>query len=430
MFDIYYYADPEGERELLHSPIGKGNKILSGTLSESLNNVPTVDFTIGANHTLFSRILPFKGVIQVINRLNNQEVFYGRILKPTGTMTQSGLFTQSYLAEGPLSFLNDSTQPYQRLPYHSEQNWLEVLIYEHNLQTERYKHFIVGEVDVEDVEAPAWHYWAQEPTFDVLKKRMDKLGGYITVKREGEYWRIDWKREVGEFINEPIQLGKNIKTSSRSNTFDNMITRLEPLGIENGIPWSDTDASTSRLGISEANGGVPYIDDVDLVNQFGIIHRPVTFEGVRLAKTLLDAGQTFLDEQHKYLTSWDVTVADLSLIDVTKQPFVVGNTHPVNNPPIASVENQQIVSKETDLLRPQSPVIKLGAIERTISSYYNQMQRNLKSLHDITQRKPEREEEETTNEFEDAESQEQSPNAEENEEPLNKEGEVNGGISI
>ena len=184
---------------------------------------------------------------------------------------------------------------------------------------------------------------------------------------------------------------------------------------------------------SEANGGVPYIDDVELVNQFGIIHRPVTFEGVRLAKTLLDAGQTFLDEQHKYLTSWDVTVADLSLIDVRKKPFVVGNTHPVNNPPIASVENQQIVSKETDLLRPQSPVIKLGAIERTISSYYNQMQRNLKSLNDITQRKPEQEVEQATNELEGTASQEQSPNANENEiieEPLNKEGEVNDGISI
>lgn len=389
MFDIYYYADPEGERELLHTPIGQKDKILSGTLSETLNSVSTVNFTIGANHALFSRIVPFKGIIQVVNRLTNQEVFYGRILKPTGTMSQSGLFTQSYLAEGALSFLNDSTQPYQRLAYHSEQNWLEVLIYQHNKQTERYKHFVVGDVEVEDVEAPAWHYWAQEPTFDVLKRRMDKLGGYVTVKREDDYWRIDWKKEVGEFVNEPIQLGKNIKTSSRSNTFDNMITRLEPLGIEKGIPRSDTDAVTSRLGISDANGGIPYIDDVELINQFGVIHRPVVFEGVRSAKTLLDAGQTFLDEQHRYLTSWDVTVADLSLIDVTKQPFVVGNTHPVNNPPIASVENQQIVSKETDLLSPQSPTIKLGAVEPTISSYYNQMQRNLKTLHDITQRKPE-----------------------------------------
>lgn len=381
MYDVYYYPDATTKQgTLIHSSSGQGNKIISGKLVEALNTVTTFEFTIGLQNTLYYDVKPFKGIVRVVNPMTQKEVFYGRILKPKSNMANSGLFSQSFVAEDPRAFLNDSIQPYNRYPYTNEFDVLYEYIYEHNKKVEDFKQFEVGVVDVENINPPNWFYSGFETTLETVRSRVEKVGGYITVERKNDIWLLNWTTEIGRLSTTQIEIGKNLKSSSRSNALENMATRIIPKGKQNGIPWDDEGAITDRLGIESVNDGVPYLDDEILMNEFGIIEKVVEFDDIWQANLLLDAGFKYRDEQHTYLTSWDVSVVDLSLIDPTKEPLEVGNFHPVNNPPIAGIEVMQITRKETDVLRPQAVVIKLGEIERKLSTYHRSVAQGQKAL--------------------------------------------------
>lgn len=378
MFDVYYYDSIDSETpRLLHSSLSNGNNILSGVIKEELNTVSTFNFSISSSNSLFRQIDPFKGIVQVVNPIDGEEVFFGRILKPTTSMSSKGTFTQSFIAESPLSFLHDSSQRYRRYPtYLGERDMVHEILSEHNRRVEPGKEFVTGNIDVIDNNPPDITYIAFESSFDAMTKRLERLGGYVKVSRDSGRWRLDWTREVGEEKTTPIKLGINLKSASRSNEFEGIATRFIPLGHEVGEFWGDEGAIRERFKLSDTEGfDVDYIQDDELVERFGIIEKTEIYDDVKTKDALLDKAYAFFQKQLKYLTSWQIDLVDLSYIDPTKERFVVGDYYPVDSPPMSDIEMVQITSKETDIMKPHAIKVTIGAFNNAISRYYTETKR-------------------------------------------------------
>lgn len=395
MYRVLYYRDYADKRPvIIHEPVGSGNKLLSGNIIEELNAVGVLEFSVGLGNIIYGKVEPITGMVQVINSFDGAEVFYGRILKPKGEMSQKGLFSQRYIAEDSMSYFNDSTQPYMKIANNGLLDFFTKIINNHNSQVEPHKQFKIGVVTMTtDTDLP-YRYIGYKTTFETLRDSViNQIGGYLRIRRTANGMYIDWLKTVGRASNSPIELGVNIKSATRETNFENVITRLVPLGADLGIedPDAENDRGNSikeRLTISTVNGGKLYLEDSELLTKFGIIQKPMDWAEIDDATILKQRGQQFLDNQKAILTTWEVDAIERSLIDGRFEKYEVGNSHPIVNAPMAGVENLQIIEKTTDLLNPQAVKLKIGANQTSLSAYYNQVREAQKSIENVIRPQP------------------------------------------
>ena len=395
MYRVLYYRNHEDKKPIIiHEPVGSGEKVLSGNIIEELNAVDTFEFSVGLDNVVYNRIEPITGLVQVINAFDGSEAFFGRVLKPKGSMSTKGLFSQNYIAEDGMSYFNDSTQPYAKIPNNGLLDFFTRIINNHNSQVEEHKRFKVGTVSMTTETDLPYRYIGYQTTFETLRDRViNQIGGYLRIRRTATGLYIDWLETIGRASNSPIELGVNIKTATRETSFENVITRLVPLGADLGIddPDAENDRGNSikeRLTISTVNGGKLYLEDKQLLTQFGIIQKPMDWAEIDDATILKERGQQFLDGQRAILTTWEISAIERSLIDSRFEKYEVGNTHPIINAPMSGVESLQIIEKTTDLLNPQAVKLKIGANQTTLSAYYNQVREAQKSIENVVRPKP------------------------------------------
>ena len=395
MYRVLYYRDYADKKPIIiHEPVGSGGKILSGNIIEELNAVDTFEFSVGLDNVVYNRIEPITGLVQVINAFDGSEAFFGRVLKPKGSMSTKGLFSQNYIAEDSMSYFNDSTQPYAKIPNNGLLDFFTKIINNHNSQVEPHKQFKIGTVSMTtDTDLP-YRYIGYQTTFETLRDRIiNQIGGYLRIRRTATGLYIDWLKTIGRTSDSPIELGVNIKTATRETSFENVITRLVPLGADLGVddPDAENDRGNSikeRLTISTVNGGKLYLEDRELLTQFGIIQKPMDWAEIDDASILKERGQQFLDGQSAILTTWEISAIERSLIDSRFEKYEVGNTHPIVNAPMSGVESLQIIEKTTDLLNPQAVKLKIGANQTTLSAYYNQVREAQKSIENVVRPQP------------------------------------------
>lgn len=389
MYRILYYQDHADKNPQVLHDVDSSNKILSGEMTEVLNTVTTVDLTVGFSNTLYQRIEPIVGLIRIINTLDMSQVFYGRVLKPLEEMKANGLYSQRYLCEDMLSYFNDSMQSFQKVINNGLLDFFTKIINNHNLKVEPHKRFKVGRVTMStDTDLPH-RFLGYQSTFETLKEHVvDKIGGYIQIRYESDGMYIDWLKEIGEFVDSPIEAGENILSAKRETSFEGMITRLVPLGADKNEDNQEEEIEgltviRERWDIKSVNGGKDYIDDIELIEKFGIIERKVDWTDIDEPNILKERGDQYMAGQRAILTTWEVDVVEKSLIDDRFKKFEVGNTHPINNPPMSGVEELQIIEKRTDFLAPQRVGLVIGADRQTLSGYYLQIQEAQKSIENV-----------------------------------------------
>ena len=166
-----------------------------------------------------------------------------------------------------------------------------------------------------------YRYVGYQTNFETLRDSViHQIGGNLRIRRTANGLYIDWLKTIGRASNSPIELGVNIKSATRETSFENVITRLVPLGADLGIedPDAENDRGLSikeRLTISTVNGGKLYLEDSELLTKFGIIQKPMDWAEIDDATTLKQRGQQFFDSQKAILTTWEVNAIERSLID-------------------------------------------------------------------------------------------------------------------
>ena len=378
------------EKKVIHSPYSrKGNKILSGTITQAQNAINEFTFTMPMQNSLYQKLVPFQSIIQVVNLYDDEIEFEGRVLTISNKMTSTG-FVQEVVCEDFLSFFHDSAQSFRKLQNTGAEAYLREILNQHNSQVEDYKRIHLGTVTVNSKTDKPWRYLGYEPTWDAIRERIiANIGGYLNLRRESDAFYLDWTSSIGENQDSPIQLGRNIKSASREISFDGIATQIMPIGADENNSQNEnkeeqgSDVTRKQIDISSVNGGKIWLEDPELVAKFGIIRKPVIWTEIDNPQVLKNRGLQYLKNQKIALAKWTVSAVERYLIDHRYVKFKIGNTHPILNAPLSGVETLQIIEKKIDILNPQSVDLVIGSRSQSLSAYQLQTQEAIESIERV-----------------------------------------------
>ncbi len=356
---------------IIHNPYASGPKLTGGEATRKLDAVDDFTFSINMLNPAWGKLRPLHTLIKIIDAKSGQTVFNGRVLKPTKAMSDAGAFSESYVCESRLAYLQDTNQRHAELHNISVRDFFAKILETHNRQVEPYKQFKTGEVTVTDNNDSLYRYLGYDSTLSTIKdKLVSRLGGYLQIRDTPDGVYLDYLADIGELVEDtPIRLAHNLKSMTYEVDPTEIITRLIPLGEQlDSQNQGDTDASRARLTIAAVNGGKDYLDDAELQQEFGIITGTQIWDDVTDATNLKNKGQAYLDAQ-RLPASWSVTPLDLSQIGQDLHGFDVGNTYPLINPHLVEKENIQVVEKKFDLLDPKKITLTIGDKKKTLSQY-------------------------------------------------------------
>ncbi len=393
MYQVKIFNGIEDTKGLIiHSPYIDDLKVSSGVVNQVLNAIDDFTFSINLKNPAWGLVRPYQTLINVTDLKKNKKIFNGRVLRPAGSMNDGGYFAKRFECESILAYLRDSTQRHAEIHDTTVQEFFEIIIANHNSQVEPHKRFKVGNVTVANTTDNVYRYLGYEDTFETIKdKLIDRLGGYLVLREESDGNYLDYLEEVGEDVDStPIRLAHNMKSMSYEINPTQVITRLVPLGMSiESEDEESADASQARLTIAEVNGGIDYIDDLELQAEFGIIEKPIIWDDVTTPQRLLTNGLNFFRDQKAAITSYTVDAVNLDLLGLDIHSFEVGNRHPLINPVLSVDEKIQVIEKKTDILTLQKSSLKIGDKHRTLSQYQNELrksQRNVSNLQDVVTR--------------------------------------------
>jgi hypothetical protein len=400
-FEVYFWnsfremlSDTDfTKKKVVHSPYSrKGNKILSGSIKQAQNAIDEFTFVIPMQNDLYQKLIPFQSIVQAVNLYDEEVEFEGRVLSVSNKMTSTG-FVQEVVCEGFLSFLHDSTQHFQKLKNTGAEAYLREILNQHNAQVEDYKRIYLGSVTVKSLTDKPWRYLGYESTWDTIRERIiASIGGYLTLRRTSDGLYLDWTTSIGQNQESPIQLGRNIKSTSRKVSFDGIATQIMPIGADeknsDGSTSSDkeeqgSDVTRKQIDISSVNGGKMWLEDAELVAKFGIIRKPVIWTEIDNAQVLKNRGLQYLRNQKIALAKWTVAAVERYLIDSRYVKFKIGNIHPILNAPLSGIERLQIIEKKIDILNPQSVDLVIGSKSQSLSAYQLQSQEAVESIERV-----------------------------------------------
>lgn len=340
----------------------RSQRLASGNVVQGINSIDSFTFTILPNNVGFDLLSDFTTLVTVFNTNKNKYEFYGRVLCSTPSMSDSGLISKDVTCESYFGFLCDSQQLYK-----SPKNWtvkelFTNIVNTHNYQIEPYKRFVVGEVTVTDPDDNLYCGIDRKNTWDTIKEKLiDKLGGELRFRVDGDVIYIDYLERIGEEKTTEIALSKNMKSITKEKDPSAYITRLIPLGAKIG---EDTE---ERLDITEVNGGNNYIDDELAIAEYGLHVGYVEFDDVTDPNNLLAKGRNWLKNNNKVLIKYSITALDLSLIGYDIDDFEVHNYHPIKNKLLNIDDIARITKKNIDICEETKSSFEIGESFKTLS---------------------------------------------------------------
>lgn len=377
-------------RKTIHDPYSpRGGTVIAGEINQALNTIHEFSFAIPFTHPLYNKMVPFKSIIEVVNLYDGKIEFVGRVLTQTNEMTTDG-FAQKVVCEDFLSYLHDSSQWFQKLPNRGAGQYLLEMMNVANSQVEYYKHIYPRIVTVNSRTDKPFRYIGYESTWDAVRERIiNNIGGYLRVYELNTVLYVDWTSQIGETKKSPIQIGRNIKSASREFNFDGLATQIMPVGadVQKEQPDEDQspDVTREQITIWNVNNHSLYLQDDDLVKEFGIIRKPVIWTEIDNPSVLLARGKQYLRNQKIALAKWTISAVERYLIDNRYDKFEIGNKHPIINAPLSGIETLQILEKKIDILNPQSVDLTIGSQSQSLSAYQLQLQEAENSIERLKQ---------------------------------------------
>lgn len=189
-----------------------------------------------------------------------------------------------------------------------------------------------------------------------LQALRDQFGGYMMIRKASNGYYLDWVRDFS-LLNSPlIEVGKNLISARVQKSYDDVITRIIPLGA--------VQEDGTRLTIASVNSGQVYLQAPESrVTQYGYITQAINWPDINNASTLKTRGQAYLDEHGAATLTIQVKCVDLRLAGEPVSPFLVGNKARVTIPALNLSEQPFNLTEQTlHLLRPASDTLTLETV--------------------------------------------------------------------
>lgn len=352
-----------------------GEAIRKGDISQSINEIDSFSFEISSENIGYDFLTAFKTHVEVLNTKTNKYAFKGRVLIVTSNMASNGVLYKSVTCESRLAYLCDTRVPIVAETYYEGdetktglEQFIDVLLDNHNSRVEDYKKIYRGIVTVQPFESSNNVTKAldgKQTTWEALQDKLIKSFGGEFLLREDEngVLYLDYVTQLGETKSTTIELSKNLKTVKKEIDPTTFVTRLYPYGSE----FENEEGTKERLTINSVNNDVPYIEDEQAKALYGIIEAVQTFNDITVASNLLTKARSWLASNNKVLQKYTISYVDLSLIGLDIQEIELYNTYPVKNALMGIDENLRVISKKINITNPQNSSIDVGDMFKTLS---------------------------------------------------------------
>lgn len=277
----------------------------------------TFEFGIAPNNPGYAKLQKLTSIITVFR--DGEELYCGRPLTEHAGLEGMKVFK----CEGELGILLDSIQRQGEYRNKSINDFLNILITNHNNMTEPSKHFAVGNVTVRDPNDSIYRCTNFERTWDaVFEKLVDIHGGHIKLRKENGVRYVDYLEDYGSVSKQIIELGENLLDLTEETTAGDIATVLIPLGARLE-KQGEAEEMERYLTIEDVNDGKDYLENPEAIKRYGRIVRTIHFDNVTLPDNLKTKGQEYFKSVQFETLTLNLEAVDLSLLDINIQPLRV-----------------------------------------------------------------------------------------------------------
>ena len=395
MFYAYHtkYINGVGESKLFFdatSPL-KDYQLVDPVLKTEIGKAGSFSFTVPTINTEYDN---FEDLISYVDLyrgddINNLElIFSGRVFSHSKDFYNRIAIT----CEGLFAVFNDSVQFPMQFTGITLQNILGTFLTQHNNSVDDYKKVYLGNITVTD-DYLTRLFENTVYTIDRLNDLVDSYGGYMSVRKNPEDGKLylDYLAEYTEKSDQIINFGENLLDISQESNVDNFITVIVPYGAQ----ATASDGSYYNIDISSVNDGKKYLENTELIEQYGRVTGTVEWPDVTEPSNLKTKAQEYINSVANYpsviinVTAVDMAKAgsDINFFKVGQNILVYSEVHNVARYILAT-------SQELHLLNPANNTMTLGdtysgLISQTknqANSNYNNIVNNQTIINDLSVR--------------------------------------------
>lgn len=165
---------------------------------------------------------------------------------------------------------------------------------------------------------------------------------------------------------------------TKGHSFDPNWAWLDPLKlIKEGGQKGDSDSHSKtyedespqpRYDITSVNDGKDYLEDADLIKQFGIIEGVQTFDDLQDPQQIKDMGLKWLANEKQHVTKNSFEVSALELPEFDR--FKVGDFYQFINPQVSkTAQLLQVVEKDIDFAHERNSSLKIADVAKSLTDY-------------------------------------------------------------
>ena len=165
---------------------------------------------------------------------------------------------------------------------------------------------------------------------------------------------------------------------TKGHSFDPNWAWLDPLKlIKEGGQKGDKDSTSTtyedespqpRYNISSVNNGKDYIEDADLIRQFGVIEGTQIFDDLQDPEQIKQMGEKWLANEKQHVTKNSFEVSALELPEFDR--FKVGDFYQFVNPQVSkTAQLLQVVEKDIDFAHERNSSLKIADVAKSLTDY-------------------------------------------------------------
>lgn len=294
--------------------------LISSTLDLELNTAGTLSFICPPENPYYEKIYNRKSIVSVYR--DEREIFIGEVREQTKDLRGN----KKVQCVGLLSYLADSIQP--QMEYHDQTLYqlLSKFLEIHNEKVDERKRIKLGRVTVTDPNDSLYRYTNYETTLEaIMTKMVEKLGGYLKLRREGTHLLLDYLRleEMGKDTGQCIEFGLNLLDYTEDLSAEDVATAIIPLGKE---IEGDTNAVLKQYtDITSVNNGKNYLVSKEALSEFGWVCKVIRWEDVTVPANLIRKGTEWLKDNQFEMVELNLSAVDLSEFEIATETIECGD---------------------------------------------------------------------------------------------------------
>ena len=326
----------------------KGKEIVSGTLTDEINSVSALEFTLPPSNDMAGQITLHASIIRLES--DGEEIFRGAASSVSKNFRGDTVVS----CDGMIALMADVIKEPFTASYEIE-GYVAAIVKNYNDGVTSDKEIKVGRVaGFEGQTFSVSHSTECKNIFELLKELRSEKGGYIWASYIGGDVYINYTKTIGSRNSQQIAFGSNLVSIEDQLEVGTLVTRVWPLGKEG-------------LTIASVNDGKAYLQNTDVELRYGRVDKTIQVDSDD-PSVVKSYGQAYLTRYATMNNTITLTAIDLHNLDKTISSFEVGDAVRVLSPPHGIDAEMVVNSVSTDLVKLSNSRITLGAKKGSITS--------------------------------------------------------------